>query len=137
MSYCTRQNLIDRFGEPELIQLTDRNGLGIIDDAVLDQAIADADAEIDGWIAGRYALPLATVPPALVRVACDITRYRLYDQAVPDTIKMRYDDVVRFLTKLGEGKITLGLDNTQAEITQPQSPMMESGGSAFGRDNSY
>lgn len=26
MPYCTRQNLTDRYGEPELIQLSDRPG---------------------------------------------------------------------------------------------------------------
>ena len=51
MSYCTRQNLIDRFGEPELIQLTDLDNLGVIDDTVLNQAISDADASaLAKWV---------------------------------------------------------------------------------------
>ncbi|MHB1183393.1 MAG: gp436 family protein [Desulfobulbia bacterium] len=105
--YGSKQDMIDRYGEEELIQLTDRVDAGIIDDTVLDQARADADAEIDGYLAGRYQLPLAEVPPSLVRVACEITRYHLYDDAVTDNVKDRYDNAVRFLRALAKGDVTM------------------------------
>ena len=44
-SIITRQDLIDRFGEDELVLLTDREGRGVINDEVLNRAIEDAEAE--------------------------------------------------------------------------------------------
>lgn len=105
--YCAKQDMIDRYGAEELIQLTDRAGTGVIDDAVLNQAIADSGAEIDGYLATRYELPLTVVPPVLVRIACEIARYHLYDDAATDTVKDRYDNSVRFLRSLAKGDVSL------------------------------
>ena len=41
--YCTEQDLIDRFGEIEVAQLTNRSGVEVIDDSVLGRAQDDAD----------------------------------------------------------------------------------------------
>ena len=106
-TYCTSQDLIDRYGEEELIQLTDRTGTGAIDQSVLDQAIADAAAEIDAHLAFRYELPLTEVPAALTRIACEITRYQLYDDAPLDAVKDRYDNALRFLRSVAKGEIRL------------------------------
>jgi phage gp36-like protein len=114
MSYCTRQDLIDRFGEDELVQLTDRQGSGIIDDATLTRAIADADDEINAWLSGRYALPLAVVPSALARVACDIARYYLYDDAMIDLVENRYKQAIEWLKAVGSGRINLVTTNDAA-----------------------
>ena len=51
-SIITRQDLIDRFGEDELVLLTDREGRGVIDDEVLNRAIEDAEAETAAYIQG-------------------------------------------------------------------------------------
>lgn len=104
MPYCTKQNLIDRFGEEELIQLTDRENLGAIDDSVLDAALADADEEIDGKLAVRYRLPLATVPPRLVRMACDIARHSLYADNPTATVVDRYNSALDYLRAVAAGK---------------------------------
>lgn len=109
MTYSVEADLVNRFGEQEIIQLTDRNNLGAIDTAVLGQALADADAEIDGYIGGRYTLPLAAVPQILTGYACDIARYRLYDDDAPEQVRLRYQDAVKFLALVGQGKIGLGL----------------------------
>ncbi len=109
MPYATTQDLIDRFDEEELIQLTDHTGAGVIDTAVLDRARTDADGEIDGYLSGRYVLPLAEVPPVLVRVACDITRYHLYDDVPHSQVRTRYEDARRLLASISTGKVQLGL----------------------------
>jgi phage gp36-like protein len=108
VSYITQQELTRRFGEDEVIQLTDRARTGAVDTDVLDQAIDDAGAEIDGYLAGRYRLPLDPVPRALVPLAANIVRYRLYDDAAPDEVRSRYEDAVKFLTALAKGQFSLG-----------------------------
>lgn len=109
MTYCTQQNLIDRFGERELIQLTDRESSGVIDDAILAQAIADADAEINAYLSA-YPLPLAVVPANLTRLACDIARYHLFDDQVIDAVRERYKSAIHYLEQIARGTITLGPD---------------------------
>lgn len=130
MPYTTQQNLVDRFGEAEMIQLTDRENTGSIDADVLTQAIADADAEIDGYLAGRYQLPIAVVPGILTIYAGDIARYRLYDDGATDEIRRRYEDAMKFLRLVSEGKVRLGAD----EPAPAGGAQMESGGRIFGRD---
>jgi phage gp36-like protein len=134
VSYCTQQDLIDRFSEAELIQLTDRAGAAdAIDTAVLGRAITDADDEINGWLAGRYDLPLSSTPDTLVRVACDIARYRLHTDSMPEIVAQRYKDAIKWLEKVGTGQVNLGLDDSGSEVASASAPEMQSDTSVFGR----
>ena len=128
--YCTQSDLVTRFGQAELVQLTDTTGSNQIDAAVVAQAIADAEAEIDAYLTARYDLPLASVPANLERLACDIARYRLYADRPTDLVDLRYRDAIRYLEQVGRGAIALA-----------SSPAPDSGGAVmssatpiFGRD---
>ncbi|RZF83712.1 DUF1320 domain-containing protein [Pseudoalteromonas sp. CO325X] len=134
--YCTKQALIDRFGESELTDLTDRQLQGAIDDAVLDQAIADAQATIDGYLGGRYQLPLTTVPPIITSLACNIARFNLYDEQAPDQVNKRYDDAIGYLKSVRDGKTSLGISDTGDKAQSADLAVIESAGSVFARDTS-
>lgn len=107
MTYATQADLTDRFGATELAQLSDRESGQVIDIAVLGLALADADAEIDSYLATRYALPLPSTPAVLVRLACDIARYRLYDDRTTEAVRNRYTDAVALLKRLASGEVLL------------------------------
>ena len=107
MTYATQQDLIDRFGPEELSQLTDRGSGTVIDASVVNRALADADAEIDGYLATRYALPLSSVPGILQLVACNIARYRMLGESTTDEARNRYADAVRWLKGLATGTVQL------------------------------
>lgn len=107
MTYATQTDLIERFGELELAQRTNRVDGATIDTVVLGRALADADAEIDSYLATRYTLPLSSTPPMVNRMACDITRYRLFDDGVPETVRVRYLDAVSVLKRLASGDMLL------------------------------
>ena len=110
MSYCTQQDMIDRFGESELIQLTDSSGLNEIATDRLARAIDDASAAIDGWLAGVYPLPLATVPAQLVRINCDMARYYLHSAGtVPELVEKRFDHAIDYLRALANGTVSLSV----------------------------
>lgn len=125
--------MINRFELTELIQLSDSAHIGMIDDAVVNAAISDASNLIDGYISGRYALPLQSVPSVLISICANIARYNMYDNAVTDVVQRNYDAAIRFLEQVGTGKIKMGLsaDNTQPESDQTIS--IESSESVFAR----
>lgn len=122
MAYATQQDMLDRFDEAEIIQLTDEKDLGVVDTAILAKALADADAAVDGYLMGRYTLPLATVPVALTRIACDLARFFLYDDVATEGVRKRYEDALDFLKALASGKISLGLDNAQQRQPEAGGP---------------
>jgi len=132
MTYCTRQNLIDEFGETELIQLTDRSGAGAIDSAVLDRAIARADRTIHRYLGGRQVLPLDA--DDVVDLAADIARYYLYEDHAPEQIRKRYEDAVAQLKAMARGELAVA-DSAGTPAPQSNGAEIQSGGWVFGRDD--
>jgi phage gp36-like protein len=130
MPYCTKQNLIDRFDEAELIQLTD-GPLGTIDDDVINAAIADADAEINSYLTA-YDLPLAVVPVNFLRIAADIARYYLYEDQPTETVTKRYDDAIKYLMMIAKGTIIL---DTGIVLATAGHVVIESSDNVFGIDD--
>lgn len=135
MGYCTQVDMVNRFGAEELIQLTDRTNAGVIDTTVLDAAIADASAEMDGYLGGRYTLPLITVPVVLSRLCADMVRYYLYDDVPLDQVRQRYEDAIAFLRRVASGQVTLGLATDGKAATPSDGAEMQSGGRVFSRDD--
>lgn len=137
MSYASPAQMVARFSEGEVIALTDRSGIGMVDAEVLAAALDEADAEIDPYLAPRYTLPLATVPRILSGFACDIARYRLAGAggvSITDEVRNRYKDAVAFLDRVSRGQIGLGLDAAN-HSAQPANTVQFStpNGRVFGR----
>jgi phage gp36-like protein len=136
MTYCTEQNLVDRSSELELVQLTNRDDATAttINTAVLDKAIAAADARINRYIT-QY-LPLTAVPEDFEQMACDITLYFLYHPLVPEHIQTVYDDAIKYLEKVASGKIPIAPDAT-GSVAEPSDATVSfsSSPSAFSRGN--
>ena len=107
MTYATQADLETRFGSDELAQITDRINGSVIDASVVARAIADAEAEIDGYLAARYQLPLASVPAVLGRLTCDMARYYLYADRFTESVRKRYEDAVRLLKAMASGDVKL------------------------------
>jgi len=105
MAYCTLDHLNDRFGPATIIALTDRADVptGTVDLDVLNRAIGEADAMIDGYLAGRYALPLPTVPPRLTTLSMDITMWRLHIGEPSTKVKDDYNAAERALREIASG----------------------------------
>ncbi len=110
MSYSSKAEMIARFGEDEITELTDRLGAGVVDSTVLGKALTDADALIDGYLGGRYTLPLATTPTMLVGIASDVARFKLWDDQAPEEVRKRYEDALAQLKLIAQGVIVLPPD---------------------------
>jgi phage gp36-like protein len=109
VSYCTLDQLTARYGETMLRQLTDRAQppAGVIVSAVVDRALADTDALIDGYLRGRYALPLPDVPPLVTDLAQQIAIYKLHGQTVADKIDADYQQALKTLAMIAAGTVRL------------------------------
>jgi phage gp36-like protein len=118
VTYASAQDLIDRFGERELIQLTDRvnRPQTTIDDTVVARALADAEALADGYLATRYDLPLATAPAGLTRIVCDIARHLLHGKAAEagSPVERANAAAIRWLQDVAKGAVTLETGETAA-----------------------
>jgi phage gp36-like protein len=109
MTYATKADLIARFSERELVQLTDRGDepTGAVDDARVDRALAEADNLVNSYVGARYPLPFLAIPELLVDLACDIARYRLYQEGATDEVRERYEDAIKRLTAISRGDMVL------------------------------
>lgn len=104
MAYCTYTDLVERFGAPELSQLTNNTG----DCPRVQSAIADASSQIDAYLANRYTLPLLPpIPVILKRCACDLARYALWDLQADEIVRARYDDAIALLKSMASGSMRL------------------------------
>lgn len=133
-AYTTQAELIERYGSRALIELTDDDGDGQIDAAVVDRAIADASATIDGYLAARYALPLAAVPPLLVTIAAAIAFYQLHRHGAPEKVAKDYDDARRLLADISRGTVKLDLAGAEPAASS-DGPQVEGPARIFSRDS--
>jgi len=88
--------------------------------ASINEALQDAAEEINGYIGGRYPLPLPNVPSNLNRMACDIARYRLYYQQPTEEVRNRYKDAIKFLERVQDEKAHLQIQTATNEIVDDQ-----------------
>jgi len=108
--YATQADILEQLDEDTLIQLTDDADTGAVDDDMVTRAIADADAEIDGYCGKRYSVPFSTVPAIIRKFAVDIAIYNLYARrkGAPEDRKDRYTSALKFLAGVSKGIISLG-----------------------------
>jgi phage gp36-like protein len=135
MAYVTLTELQERYGQKMLIDLTDRSmpPAGVINLDTIDQAIGDADALIDGYLANRYALPVGEIPPLLERIAARIVIHDLHVYAPPDHIEKAFEGALKQLREIADGKLRLPIagvtakpsGQTGARLTDRDRPMTE------------
>jgi len=125
MPYTTLEQLNFRYGESLVISLTDRGeaATGAVDVDTVDQAIADADAMIDGYLKGRYQLPLAEVPPQVEALSRAISIWNLHIYDAPKQIEAGYRDALTQLRDISKGIITLDVAGIEPKTNSSQGVM--------------
>lgn len=109
MPYASAVQMVARFGEQELIQLSDPEAQALNED-VIEEALKDASGVMDSYLAKRYPLPLATIPAVLVDCCADLALYRLMRlrrQGAVEDAKERADAAIAWLKDLASGKAIL------------------------------
>lgn len=141
MSYNTLDKVKKlRISEATLIDLTDDSNVGIIDEETAAGVISGGDALIDGYLRGRYVLPLNPVPDLIPELALDIYAYGFYALKpafeMPKTITDRYATATKTLLLIQKGDIKLGVAEIEtAKTTAGSSSVAFSGPErVFSRD---
>ncbi|HOW51758.1 MAG TPA: DUF1320 domain-containing protein [bacterium] len=112
MPYSALADLVKVIDERELIQLSNDDTSATAVNAVnVAQAITDADNLIDGYVSGRYSLPLAPVPGLIKKISVDLAVYNLWARRrraeMPEGIENSYKNAIKLLERMQEGKILL------------------------------
>lgn len=88
---------------------------------IIQNAISDAEGEVDGYLAKRYPVPLTTVPKSITKVAKDIAVYNLYSRIGIDEADReknylnRYNSSISFLKMVAEGKADLDIGSQSSQ----------------------
>lgn len=125
--YIGREDLLAAIGKDELTQLTN-DEMGDYSTAepnwdVVDNALRYASELADGYLAGRYALPLESVPTLLGQWCTDIARHWLHKRRLngaefPKQVQQAYEDAVKLLSSVRDGKLHLGI--RESDKIQPE-----------------
>jgi len=117
MSYATLSHLTDRYGERMLIAITDRAqpAANTINEQVVDRALADTDAMIDGYLAVRYRLPLSSVPAMVIDLAQMIAIWKLHPYAPDPKIEEDYKGALRTLRDISTGTVRLSIEGAEPD----------------------
>ena len=78
-TYTTKQALLDRDSSMVWNLAVDRSA-NDLNDTAINEALEQADDEINSYLARRYVLPLETVPSLLGKLAITISFYWLADR---------------------------------------------------------
>lgn len=119
MFYCTTEDIETQLSTATLVQLSnDSDVQDGIDNVVCEEALIYSSTLIDGYLRGKYSLPLNTHFPLLRVIAIDLSIYRLFSRRIhtetPEVIVENYKNAINTLEQLKKGIITLETeDNTQ------------------------
>lgn len=137
MSYAQPTDLTERFGDKAMRLLSDITTppAGMVNTDVLQRALDDASALIDGYLVGRYAVPLADAPAAM-RVHClGVARYLLMTANPDDRAKADFSAAMAWLGKVGSGQVSLLAPDSAPAPAGVGNVLFSPGQKVFGREN--
>ena len=119
MRYCTLADIAKAIPPVTLLQLSnDDPAAEQPNESVIEDGVRQAEELVDGYLRGRYVLPLDPVPTVLRDAVVYLTRYWLYQRrpegGLPDVVKDGRKDTLRLLETIRDGVVTLGMPSGQA-----------------------
>lgn len=121
MDYCTIDDIETQTSIPTLIQLTSDDGQEAVNRNIAQEAILYSSTLIDGYLRGRYSLPLDTHFPLLRIISIDLSVHRLYTRRMrsemPEVIENNYKNAIATLRDIQKGIITLQSENDTLETS--------------------
>lgn len=118
MAYIDYNKLTQYIDEKELINLTDDENIGMVEQSKIDEAINSATNEINSYLQDKYTIPLSPPPKLIIDICADITIYNLYKRRMrlnmPESIINIYNDAIDKLEKIRKGMIVLNISQTES-----------------------
>ena len=120
MNYCTLADLRLTIPGQTLIWLSsDDEAATAIDETVVEEAVRQAEETVDGYLRGRYNLPLPTVPTIVKELTVNLARHWLYARRpegneLPDAVTRTYKTAIQTLEAIRDNRMTLGLPTGEA-----------------------
>lgn len=110
MTYASLEDLFERAGDDEILQIADRDLDGAADPEVVDAALVHADNTVNGYVSVQYRLPLASVPDLLRTWAVSIARYYLHRDGAPDYVVRDWKEAIASLKDVAAARLRLPVD---------------------------
>lgn len=119
MAYCSAKDVIDMIKDDLMNQIIGNSYIEDVEERkaalkpLTEDAIHDADAEIDGYLMKRYPVPMVPVPAVVTKYSKDIALYNLISRSGLDTgdresnYLTRYKNAIAFLTKVAKGDVDI------------------------------
>jgi phage gp36-like protein len=144
MSYCTLADLLLAMPEPTLAALSNDAVPDFgepspgVNEAVVGEALVQAQEMIDAYLRSRYVLPLAVVPSVVRQLAVQLARYWLYARRpegaeLPEAVVRGHKEALRAQESIRDGKMALGLPTGEAQ-PEPAPARVRTARRTFGRD---
>ena len=132
-AYATLAEAYELYGEVYIRRVCDRDLDDNVDTASFERHLEIGAQEMDGYLLGRYPLPLAptyVVPSIFKKMNVDIAVYNSAPDADVRTEEMakRYDHAIKYMTEIAHNKIKipLALAETPEEPTNVANASRES-----------
>ncbi|MDR2925941.1 MAG: DUF1320 domain-containing protein [Azoarcus sp.] len=140
MPYCTLADLQLAIPEQTLVWLSNDDAAATaMNPAVVDEAVRQAEELVDGYLRGRYSLPLSPVPSIVKDMTVNLARHWLYARRpegneLPDAVTRTYKAAFQMLEAIRDNKITLGIISTGASAPEPGEFKVRTRPQQFGQD---
>jgi phage gp36-like protein len=118
VAYATLADAQSIYGADAIAVVCDRDQDGTVDSTSFALHLTIASEQIDGYLLGRYSLPLATPPTIFKKYAVDLAIYNcaLGADVRTEEMRLRRDDAISYLDGVASGRIKLIVaDSTTTE----------------------
>ncbi len=107
MPYASLEDIVERAGLDEVLQIADRDMDGTADPDVIDAALVHADNTVNGYVSVQYKLPFTAVPDLVRTWAISIARYFLHRDGAPEYVVRDWKEAISALKDVAAGRLNL------------------------------
>lgn len=119
--YCTLEELKNAITEDVLAQLTDDENGTVINETIVNDIITSSSTLIDGYLRGRYSLPLSGGQDIIKSIAITISHYKLKERRnkTSEADNKKYDEAISRLKDIAKGVIILQVSDADTTTVSP------------------
>jgi phage gp36-like protein len=127
VAYATEAQAIAIYGTAYITLACDRDDNGTLDSTAFALALDIATLEMDGYLLGRYPLPLETPPAHFQKLCVDIAVYNAaaVGTVATDLIAKRYEAAIHYMELVAANKVKLELAPATTAANAAYTPTLQ------------